>query len=364
MKSSGKYRLLLILLQAFSLPLLAQNVGNWTLNNTLAGTGTAFNTVGNVSAGPGITSTAFNGGTEWYGENGWPTGALNTNSYIQFSLTPTAGYELNLSSLVLRIRRSNTGSPAGAGPLSWAIRSSLDGYSSDIATGSMTHNYANYSVSIPSFIHVSGTLTFRVYGYNATIPSGGMSRFVIDNISVQGATALLAARLSKLSAAESSGHIRFQWEVWGVEPDSEIGLEGSPDGLQFARITQWKEPVAQTARQYQFDYPAGANQYFRVFIKEANQLKIYTNTVFISNKNRNQFSVKSLHPDPAGLLISVQSPTAGGVPYYIADAAGVRWQQGKLYLAKGEQLARLEFAPSVHGIYYISIGGITRSFLK
>lgn len=364
LKCIGKYLVLFILLQAVSQALTAQNVGNWTLNNTLTGVGTAFNTAGNVSAGSGISSTAFNGGTEWYGEGGWPTGALNTNAYIEFSLTPIAGYELNLSGLVLRIRRSNTGSPAGAGPLSWALRSSLDGFSADLATGSMTHNYANYPVTISSFIHISGTLTFRLYGYNATIPSGGISRLVIDNISVQGATALLPAKLSRLSAIQNQDGISFQWEVLGAGPASEIGLEASVDGLSFKPVKQWSEIAGFLARQYHCSVLQGEYQYFRAFVKEANLLKIYSNTLFISNKNREQLTLHSIYAEVSGLRIVIHSPAEEDVSFQIINSMGVRLSQGKLKLIKGEQQSRIAFLPSVHGVYYLSIGGITKSFLK
>src|SRR5688572_23319685 len=112
----------------------AQTIGNWTLNNTLGGTGSALNTVSAISAGPGVTSTSFNGSTEWYGQNGFPAGGLpNPTAYLQFTITPNSGYEINIASVMLRIRRSNTGSPAGSGPTQWCLRSSLDGYAANLS---------------------------------------------------------------------------------------------------------------------------------------------------------------------------------------------------------------------------------------
>ncbi|MEP7277632.1 MAG: hypothetical protein ABI813_03220, partial [Bacteroidota bacterium] len=161
----------------------AQSIGGWTFNNLLTGTPGLYNTISTADFSAGIPTRAFNGGTEYYGQNGWPSGALNTAKYLQFSLTPSAGYQLDISTLVLRIRRSNTGSPAGSGPTSWALRSSLDGFTTDIASGTMTHAYANYTVTPGTgFLNLYSTVVFRLYGYTASTGSGGNSRFVVDNI--------------------------------------------------------------------------------------------------------------------------------------------------------------------------------------
>lgn len=364
MKFRLRHIILLILTQSFTAFLVAQNVGNWTLNNTLAGTGTPLNTVGNVSAGSGIGSTSFNGGTEWYGQNGWPTGSLNTNSYIEFSLTPLSGYELNLSSVVLRLRRSNTGSPAGAGPLSWALRSSLDGFSADLATGSMTHNYANYTVSIPAFIHIAGTLTFRVYGYNATIPGGGTSRMVIDNISVQGATALLPAHFSKLTALEDGGMLRFNWRVLGLETGSAVILEGSANGRDFTEIKSWKEQAAAIVKDYQFAIQRGAQTYFRAKLIDANQLIIYTNTIFIYNRIKDQLELRAIAVSGDQLNLLINADAGRQVNYIISSSSGRVVDRGQLNLVGGQQTIGVSLPFMAHGLYFINMDGVTRSFVR
>jgi hypothetical protein len=197
----ARYKLAAGLLTAIVLSFTShsQTVGNWTFNNTLSGTGGTYNTVSAASLGPGIPVAAFNGGLEYFGESGWPTGVLNTNDYFQFSISPNTSYELNLTDIVLRMRRSNTGSPAGSGPTQWSLRSSLDGFTTNIASGSMTHVYSNYAVTLTGFHHLYTTVTFRLYGYSVTIPSGGTSRLVMDNISIQGLTSVLAIEPSGIN---------------------------------------------------------------------------------------------------------------------------------------------------------------------
>lgn len=205
----------------------AQTIGNWTLNNTLGGTGTALNTVSAISAGPGVTSTSFNGGTEWYGQNGFPAGGLpNPTAYLQFTISPNSGYEINIASVVLRIRRSNTGSPAGSGPTQWCLRSSLDGYAANLSAGTMNHNYANYSVPLTGFSMLPGAVTFRLYGYGVTVPSGGTSRFVLDNISIVGSLFILPLQLlAPEASAEENGDIKITWKADDITAGTKFSLQ-------------------------------------------------------------------------------------------------------------------------------------------
>ena len=133
----GKYICSLLLHSLIVLPCLSQAIGIWTFNGVLTGTGGAYNTASAASFSAGIPTKAFNSGIEYFGENGWPAGALDPNAYLQFSVTPNSGYQVDISSIVLRIRRSNTGSPAGSGPTAWALRSSIDGYAANIASNSL-----------------------------------------------------------------------------------------------------------------------------------------------------------------------------------------------------------------------------------
>ena len=219
----------------------AQNAGNWNLNGSLTGTPGSHLNVSAISLGSSITSNAFNGGGEWYGEGGWTAaGTPDVNGYVQFSVSGASGYYLTLTGVTLIQRRSNTGTPQGSGPTSWALRSSLDNYATNIITGTMTHDYATATISLPAaFSSIPSAVTFRLYGYNATTASGGgISRYVFDNISVQGTAhaGTLAAQSLKLDAAEKEGNIALQWQQEGFSEGTEFSLERADDGLNFKSI--------------------------------------------------------------------------------------------------------------------------------
>ncbi|HVW61406.1 MAG TPA: hypothetical protein VHC48_15250 [Puia sp.] len=240
----------------------AQNAGNWPLNSNLNGAAGSHLSVSTVSLGSSIPSSSFNGGSEWYGEGGWPSGVINLNAYVQVNLTSNSGYYLALNTVTLVMRRSNTGSPAGAGPTNWSLRSSLDNYTTDIATGGMTYNYATYTVTLPaSFLTIASSITFRIYGYNTTVNSGGISRMVFDNISVQGqaVSGVLAAQSIHLAArADNEKHVTLQWDAAGFVAGTSFTVERSSNGADFA-------PIFNTESTTRYDDAAApATAYYRV----------------------------------------------------------------------------------------------------
>src|SRR3954463_2770806 len=84
------------ILVCFHCIIYSQNIGNWTFNNTLTGTPGSYNTVTAADFSSAVPIHSFNGGTEYFGENGWPSGSINTSTYLEFSLTPSPGYQLDI----------------------------------------------------------------------------------------------------------------------------------------------------------------------------------------------------------------------------------------------------------------------------
>ncbi len=89
---------------------------------------------------------------------------VNTNEYIGFTVTPASGYNLTLSQLRLNQRYDRD--PAG-GVTKYVLRSSLDNYTSDIATDTVTLIMQTDIINLPagSFTNV-GAVTFRLYLLN------------------------------------------------------------------------------------------------------------------------------------------------------------------------------------------------------
>src|SRR5450432_3701365 len=126
MKTATRKKLFILLFPAlFYSSWMNAQIAGWDFNGVLTGTGSANSIAGNASLGSTIAAGgAFNGGTEYYGEGNWPAAGIDLNAYLEFSITPTAGHSITISSLSMQIRRSTTGS-AGGGPNTWSLRSSL-----------------------------------------------------------------------------------------------------------------------------------------------------------------------------------------------------------------------------------------------
>lgn len=131
-------------------------------------------TVSGIGRGTGINGTAAN---DRYNADSWNTVAIDLNAYFEFTLTPAAGCEIDFTSFVY------TSQASGTGPTSFAFRSSLDGYTSNIGTPNATGT--TISLSGASYQNISGPITFRFYGWDAS-SSGGT--FSINSFTFNGTT--------------------------------------------------------------------------------------------------------------------------------------------------------------------------------
>lgn len=341
----------------------SQTAGNWSLTNTLTGTAGSFMTVAAVSLGSSITTGSFNGGTEYYGENGWPSGALDANAYLQFTLTANAGHYLVLNTISLVMRRSNTGSPAGAGPNQWSVRSSLDNYTTDIASGSITYSYATYSVTLPAaFQTIPSTVTFRVYGYNATVNAGGTSRFVYDNISVQGqsVSGVLAEQSIDLAArATGSGSIALQWQTTGFFAGTEFTLERSTNGADFRPISQ-QQATALNTTSFQYEdatAPAAGTLFYRVSAGNSRGADYLSPVITLQQHAAGHTLIRSVTPQGTSVKTCLHIESAGAYQLSIWSPDGKALSRQTINAYTGDVTADLSFGPHPHGVYILTLSG-------
>ena len=187
----------------FALVLAVSGVSGQLLQwNTFGNAGTetsepsVFNDVNiaasNLTLGPGINGSANGnrfGGNNWFntGNTSTPPGntlaqAITGNDYIEFTVTPNAGFSFTPTSFVFNWDHSSTG------PASVTLRSSADGYVADL--GSVTGMPASLStgntITISGLTNITVATTFRLYGYNATA-TGGTGGFdaTVSGVNVQ-----------------------------------------------------------------------------------------------------------------------------------------------------------------------------------
>ncbi len=103
----------------------------------------------------------------------WNTGStVNTNQYVEFAVQPGAGFQVDFTNLQLNAQQDET-------PLDLVLRSSVDGFTSDLGTTvSLANSFNTYSFDLSSLAPQTGPVQFRLYGLNADSPS---VFFIADN---------------------------------------------------------------------------------------------------------------------------------------------------------------------------------------
>ena len=141
-------------------------------------------TASNLVRGPGIVSGANAnrlGGTGWFntGDTNPSTlaNAVAGNDYIEFTVTPNAGFSFTATSLVYSWDRS------GTGPANQALRSSLDGYTANLGTTVPAAAIGTFNtINIAGIANQTSAVTFRLYGYGATATGGTGGIDIVTNV--------------------------------------------------------------------------------------------------------------------------------------------------------------------------------------
>ncbi|WP_205513367.1 T9SS type A sorting domain-containing protein [Longitalea arenae] len=352
-----------LLLTFTTIPCFSQPVGNWTFTGSTNGTGGTFNTVSPADFSTAIPTKVYHGASEYYGEDGWPAGAADPAVYLQFTISPNTGYQLDLTSVILRIRRSTTGA-SGSGPTSWSLRSSLDGYTSNLGSNSLTTSYNDYTVNLGSgFLHVYTPVTFRLYGYNAIVSGGGgLSRLVLDNISIQGIGAVLPARVNNIQALRNNTNgIELKWQMSHVQAGTVFEVQRSTNGTDFTTVNNYKEKEYKATNSYTCSdqhVPAVFSKlYYRIQGIRPDGSSFLSPVVTVNNGTVTKPMIDHTSVQGESLITSLQVPEKGVYMLSVFSLNGVVLQQIKVDRQAGVHLVRLPLGSLAHGLYVIRLAG-------
>jgi hypothetical protein len=134
--------------------------------------------------------------------------AVAANDYVAFTITPQAGYDLDLSSLTY----SCIGGAPSFGPMTFFLRSSVDGFAATLDTVTRTNQFPTgrtIDLTGPSFQNLATATTFRVYlydgGNNSTDDAGRVDSVVLNGtvavVPEPSVLSLLALTLTTATAA-------------------------------------------------------------------------------------------------------------------------------------------------------------------
>ncbi len=126
---------------------------------------------GGIARGQGITAIV---GNNIYNAANFNSSPRDTSDYFSFSLAPSAGYQINFQNFIFTGVRNSTG------PLNFALRSSVNNFSSDIGTA--TAAGGTISLGAIALQNITDTVEFRLYGWNASSAAGiyGITSFAFN----------------------------------------------------------------------------------------------------------------------------------------------------------------------------------------
>jgi hypothetical protein len=206
--------------------------------NTFGNTGlettepSVFNATGisaaNLTTGAGVDPDA--NGNRFGGDSWFDTGNTNPttlaesvadNDYIEFVVTPTAGYSFTPTSFVFNWERS------GTGPTGVTLRSSNDGFVADLGsvTGLPNSLTVGNTISITGLTNLTSAITFRLYGYGATSSAGTGGFDVASN--VVNVALLGTANCLVRNTVSSLYYCSLQAAIDAASPNDNIELLGN-----------------------------------------------------------------------------------------------------------------------------------------
>lgn len=240
----------------------------WTMDYTQAGVSDHANftpTDAILSGGPNTFTlpTVYSAGgaiVVGYIIRPWPV-IFATSRYMEFTFTANS-FKYDITSISFRLRRSPNG------PNSIKVRTSMDGFATDLNAFVISNSSVFNSYNIPvSYNNLSGnTFTVRIYAYNSVDIYGTLW---FDEISVNGdvLAIVLPVDITYFKGHSENGQSALEWETAWEKNSKEFIIERSTDMRTFSAIGTIPASGETTARtSYSFvdnDPPAGIN-YYRV----------------------------------------------------------------------------------------------------
>ena len=190
------------------------------------------------SNSPNVTASSLN--LSGINELGFPAGATGnavslggwsiTNSpgdYVEFSVSPQA-YRMSITSVSFDANRT------AQGPTELVIRSSSDGYSSNIGSMAVGTGFSGLNIGL-SLTGIEATTSFRIYAYSAPSASGGLR---LDNLKINGTVTLvpLPVELISFKAQSTNNQIEIAWETAWERIASHFEVQRSTNLQEFSTL--------------------------------------------------------------------------------------------------------------------------------
>lgn len=171
----------------------------------------------------------------------WSTSRCDQTEYVQFSVQPVGTATITLTTLSFAFARS------AQGPQQLTVRSSIDGFSSDIHSQSTETNYQTASIALTSagFINQSNGITFRIYACN---PTAGGGTLKLDEIQIN--ALVLPITLLSFTATPEGDRVQLAWSTASERNASRFVVERSYDVETYWPVNEVTASGTTNERQY------------------------------------------------------------------------------------------------------------------
>ena len=312
---------------------------------TIGQTVNANITASGIGRGSGITGSNTN---NRYNASQWTTAAvIDLNDYFEFTLTPNTGISIGFTSFVY------TGQASASGPVNFAFRSSLDGYTTDIGTA--TAAGTTIGLSAAAYQNIAAAITFRFYGWAATTSAG---TFSINDFSFNGVAGLLPITLEYFNGTKQGSSNMLTWKLdCSNSLKAIMDIERSKEGSIFNTI---KHITANALTCLQpFEYadkdPLPGYNYYRLKMMDADGKITYSNKVVLLNA-RDGLDITIAFPNLVknNVLLQITAAQKMQLAIVITDCTGRTVQKRSCSLVTGCNKVELDLSKLAAGIYQVT----------
>lgn len=299
----------------------------WSMDYTQSGVSNHVNFLPTdaMLAGGGNTN-ALNGG---YGLGGaivaayvvrpWPT-SFSDGRYMEFKFSAKS-FKYNITSISLRLRRSPDG------PKQFKIRTSMDGFASDLTASTLVNPSQFYPLSVPAgFNNLSeNTFTFRIYGYGPTSIYGTLW---FDEIIVNGdvLAIVLPIHLTFFKASVREGKALLSWETTWEKNSEEFLIERGSDENVFTQIASLPasgETQGRTRYEFMDETPAAGINHYRLRMTDQDGRFVFSALADVQIHSENaSFYIAPNPASPTNISVFGKNIDPGALE--LTDLAGLR----------------------------------------
>lgn len=324
---------------------------------------TSYVTVSDVSLNNPHGIIIYNGTC---GSSSYKTSLYNPNvndlTFFEFSVQVDSGFQMDLTKLSFDAVRTATG------PLNGAIRSSLDNYISDLAVFTFSQSSCStHNAFLPaSHAGVQQSITFRMYGYNASQQSANDRVLFIDNLVLNGEVTIipgspLPVQYLGLSAELYRENVLIKWITAQEINNDYFGIEKSMDGRRFTEIGRISGAGNSSfLSEYSFidDAPLSTHAFYRIKQVDFNGEYEYSKILQVQGGKISDNVLVVKNADRNNLFFQLSSQQEELVNVQILDINGRVVEELSLPVSKGENSYELSVSKLAAGAYILKIAGL------